>query len=409
MSLPDIEQLLTASIGLNVASIGSSTVARAVHERSAACHLNDPEAYWELLRGSPAELQALIEAVVVPETWFFRDREAFAALVTLVREEWLQDAGHRVVTILSLPCSSGEEPYSMAMALLDGAVPAEGFRIDAIDVSARVLELADRAVYGKNSFRGQELSFRDRHFEPTPQGYRLHDAVRTQVHFERGNLFAEDFLPGVALYDVIFCRNVLIYFDRATQDRAVLVLTRLLKPNGALFVAPAETGLPSDHGFAPLRMPMAFAFRRAVPVPPAPRRLAAPPRPLPARRAVPVSPSPPSPVALTPLLPANAADDLGAAARLADQGHFAEAAARCEAHLRQHGPSGTAFYLMGLVRDAVGQHDEAGAYYRKALYLEPHHYEAQIQLALLMEKQGDVMGARVLRERARRVEQRRKA
>ena len=89
MGIADFENLLKASMGLNVASIGSAAIARAVQERLAACDLADPHAYWERVRGSGTELQALIEAVVVPETWFFRDRESFAALARLAHEEWL--------------------------------------------------------------------------------------------------------------------------------------------------------------------------------------------------------------------------------------------------------------------------------------------------------------------------------
>jgi chemotaxis protein methyltransferase WspC len=89
---------------------------------------------------------------------------------------------------------------------------------------------------------------------------------------------------------------------------------------------------------------------------------------------------------------------------LADQGHFVEAATCCEAHLRRHGPSATAFYLLGLVRDATGSQSEAGDFYRKALYLDPDHCDAQIHLAFLMERQGDRAGAQVLRSRAQRLE-----
>ena len=166
----------------------------------------------------------------MPETWFFRDREAFAALALTVYEDWLGAHPEDHLRLLSLPSSTGEEPYSMAMALLDAGFPANRFRVDAVDISARALARAGHAVYGKNSFRGNELGFRDRHFEATAHGYRLSDAVRRQVQFQQGNLLAAGFLPGVESYDVIFCRNVLIYFDRAAQDRALTVLVRLLTP-----------------------------------------------------------------------------------------------------------------------------------------------------------------------------------
>jgi chemotaxis protein methyltransferase WspC len=274
-------------------------------------------------------------------------------------------------------------------------------------------------VYGNNSFRGNELGFRDRHFDGTAGGYRLRDPVRQQVRFQQGNLFAADLLPGAATYDVIFFRNVLIYFDRPTQDRALVVMNRLLSAKGVLFVAPAETGLPASHDLVSTNEPLAFAFRKAGAVPHERKRKAthpltphAPGRPvvqagpvLSAARAASATLAVASVAVLAPVRSANPAADLAEATRLADQGHFVEAATRCEEHLRRCGSSAIAFYLMGLVRDATGNHSEAVTYYRKALYLDPNHYDAQIHLALLMEKQGDTAGAQVLRNRARRLEQ----
>jgi chemotaxis protein methyltransferase WspC len=413
MALADIENLLTVSMGLDIASIGPMAIARAVDERQVACRLGDAGAYWQHLRESETELQTLIETVVVSETWFFRDSGSFEALARLVRGEWLDGQEDNVVRVLSLPCSTGEEPYSMAMALLDAGVPADRFRIDAVDISARSLARAARAVYGKNSFRTRDLGFRDRYFDLTPQGYGVRETVRRHVAFLQGNLFADDLLPGAEIYDAIFCRNVLIYFDRPTQDRAIVVLKRLLKPRGALFVAPAETALPPSHGFASTNVAMAFAFRRVLettraarpdpahhlppplPHPVAPPAVAARPKPIP----------PPTPRSFAP--PAKPVEQLEEAARLADQGHFAEAAKACEVYMRQYGASATAFYLIGLVRDATGNCAEARIFYRKALYLEPNHGDAQLQLALLMEREGDPEGAQVLRNRARRLENRR--
>jgi chemotaxis protein methyltransferase WspC len=416
MDAADFESLLKESMGLNAASIGSSAIERAVQERLAACNLQNRQAYWEHVRGSDTELQELIEAVVVPETWFFRDRESFAALARFVSEAWLRKPWDGVLCLLSLPCATGEEPYSMAMALLDASIPADRFRIDAIDISTLALAQAGHAVYRTNSFRGHDLQFRDRHFETTAQGYRLSETVRRQVRFQQGNLFAADFLPGMELYDVIFCRNVMIYFDRATQDCAIAVVKRLLKTKGTLFVAPAESALPSSHDFVSTNLPLAFAFRRSVAVPSESKTISGSVvRPsVWGPMATPVSTRGPTPMSLAPALAPpsrvapNTSTDIGEAMRLADQGHFVEAATCCAEHLRRHGPSAPAFYLMGLVRDATGNQPEAVSYYRKALYLEPNHHEAQIQLALLMEKQGDMAGAQVLRNRAHRLEQRSK-
>jgi len=411
MALADFEGLLKASMGLNADSIGASAIGRAVQERTAACNLGDPAAYWEHVRQSDSELHALIEAVVVPETWFFRDRESFSALARLMRDE-LPRSSDRMLNLLSLPCSTGEEPYSMVMALLDGSIPADRFRIEAVDISTRALAQAERGVYGKNSFRGRDVAFRDRHFEATEHGFRVNDAIRQQVRFEQGNLLAPDFLPGAERYDVIFCRNVLIYFDRATQDRALTVLKRLLKAKGALFVAPAEPALPMSHDFVSINVPLAFSFRRTAAIPPGPKRTIAPVKAPPrSRPGIPVREGR-TPRGLTPApapgtsLQAEKTPDLSEATRLADQGHFVEAATCCEEYLQRNGSSGQAFYLMGLVRDATGNSTEAVNFYRRCLYLEPDHSEAQIHLALLMERLGDAAGAQVLRNRAQRLARR---
>ena len=418
MAPPDFASLLKQSMGLDVASVGSSAIDRAVEERQSICGLKDPSAYWGLARASEAELQELIEAVVVPETWFFRDPEAFALLGRLVREEWLLARAEGVLRVLSLPSSTGEEPYSIAMALVDAGVPASRFRVHALDISARALAQAGRAVYGKNSFRGNDLSFRTRHFEATLSGCRLNDSIRQQVDFERGNLFAADLLPGVEIYDVIFCRNLLIYFDRSTQDRAIAVLARALTSKGVLFVAPSETGLLLSHDFISAKVPLAFAFRKPGVVTHEPTQNAAvpsAPRPFAgqsmtpraavrhgkgARDVVPVAPRAPRPQTEPP-------SDLDVARRFADEGHFVEAARSCEDSLRLSGPSAEAFYLLGVVRDASGNPSEASACYRKALYLDPNHHQVLIHLALLMEKLGQKSDAQLLRQRARRVEQRR--
>jgi chemotaxis protein methyltransferase WspC len=100
----------------------------------------------------------------------------------------------------------------------------------------------------------------------------------------------------------------------------------------------------------------------------------------------------------------DAASGIELARRLADQGRLADAAGHCEAHLREHGPSAEAFYLLGLVSDASGRTGEAVEQYRKALYLEPNHHEALIHLALLLQKQGDAAGAQRLQRRASRLQ-----
>lgn len=410
----DFNALLKDAMGLDAASLGPSAITRAVQSRMAACQSSDVNAYWLRVRSSPAELQELIEAVVVPETWFFRDPAAFDALAGMARADLIGNPALPELRLLSLPCSSGEEPFSMAIALLEAGIPANRFQVDGVDISVRALEQAAHASYGSNSFRGQELNFRARHFRNVHGKWLVSDAVRERVHFQQGNLFSAGFLPGHGLYDYIFCRNVLIYFDQETQVRALQVLLRLLSPRGCLFVGPSETGLLPRDRLASAQLPMAFAFRHAAaaapPPAPAARSVAAIiPRKYPDRRTVSrVAPKVSAKGAAGVVVERRRAPQhsLDQAMRLADQGKLPEAALAAEQAMREGGPSATAYCLLGVLREAAGDAAGAVALYRKALYLDSAHAEALGHLVLLLEKEGKADAARVLRERLRRIETR---
>jgi chemotaxis protein methyltransferase WspC len=404
-----IAALLKEKMGLDAESIGVACVERAVRERLAARGLEDVQIYWEQLVSLEQELQELIEAIVIPETWFFRDPEAFAALTRVVREEWLSKHAEGTLRLLSLPCSTGEEPFSMAMALLDGGLPPSRVHIDAIDISTRAIAWALQGTYGKNSFRIKDLSFRDRYFEPAERGYRLSEGVRRQVHFRHGNLLSAGWLHGAHGYDAIFCRNVLIYFDRATQRRAIDVLGRLLTPSGLLFVGPSETGLLLDHGFVSAGIPLAFAFRQAGSSGPQlkARRRTAPAvimaqavRKKPGKPAS--SPTPQPKPALAEKAMAATEHWIEQARHLANQGKLVEALTCCEQNLRSQPASAETYHLIGLLHDAAGRVREAAEHYRKALYLDPQHSEALVHLAVALQKEGDARGAARLFARANR-------
>src|SRR6266851_795178 len=259
-----IEQLLRETMGLDAASIGSTLIQRSVRLRMKSLGLKTMEDYQQLLENSAAEWNELMESVVVTETWFFRDREPFAALVRLVLDERAPSNLMRPLRLLSIPCSSGEEPFSLVMALLDARVPRDFFQVDGVDISARALARAWRGVYGKNSFRGKDLAFRDLHFRASKDGFVLNPNIRQGVRFFQDNLLSDSFLAGKGNYDFIFCRNLLIYFDQPTQRKALEKIDRLLKPTGVLFVGAAELPLVIEYGFVSANIPMAFGCRRAI-------------------------------------------------------------------------------------------------------------------------------------------------
>jgi chemotaxis protein methyltransferase WspC len=299
----------------------------------------------------------------------------------------------------------------MVMSLLDGGFSPQQLHVDAVDISARALERAKHGVYGLNSFRGTNLAFRDRYFQPAANGYALAEWLHSMVTFRQNNILASDFGFCQERYDVIFCRNLLIYFDRSAQEQVMKTLAHLLTAGGFLFVGPAEAFLASCSGFVSVNQAMSFAFRRTAETPVCSKRSSPGHRkptdkqPCPGFRmkttAKPLSVS-------APVLPAPALVDLETAQRLANEGRLDEAAAWCETNLRERGPSPETYYLLGLVRDAIGDRDGAASFYRKAIYLEPEHMEGLMHLSLITQTQGNIAAAKRLHERARRVERKAK-
>ena len=403
---------LKQRIGLDVASVGPAIIERAVRQRCIALNMVDNDRYWQRLLSSQDEQQALIESVIVPETWFFRYPESFATLGRLARLRLTQIGSRRALRILSLPCSTGEEPYSIAMALFDAGFAAHQFKVEALDVSPLSVQRAQSAVYGKNSFRGQQTDFRERYFSLESDGYQLSERVCEQIRFTVANLLDPALLGSHAPYDFVFCRNLLIYFDLKTQQQALDVLKRLTRDDGVLFIGPAEGSLLARLGMRSIGAPQSFAFCHSnEPLPlahpeppenkPPVRRQPTVPVPPPAAR--PFSPRPQAPVAQkTVSIPDDSKGLLEQIASLANEGKSSEARAVCEQFLQRHEPQAEVFYWLGLLSDVQGQTSQAQGFYRKALYLDPQHSEALAHLAALLASQGDAAGARRLHERAAR-------
>jgi chemotaxis protein methyltransferase WspC len=367
-------------------------VSCAVRQRMTALGLT-AEAEYEQRLQSEREWEELTEALLVSETWFFREPAALTSLVWQVERQWAPANPSGPLRLLSIPCASGEEPFSMVMALLDAGFPRERLQVDAIDLSATALALAERGVYGPNSFRTSDLSFRARYFYTLSDGFLLSGNVRDRVLFLRGNLLDPGFAASFGPYDFIFCRNLLIYLHERARRQVLSRIRSLLAPDGSLYVGLAEQLLTQEHGLNPVATtPTSPSFesgaKRSGDIPVL-RRPQASGRSAPAGGAEIRRPRP------------TRAEPLEMARRLADAGKLREAASLCEARLREDGTSAAAYYLLGLVREAGGEPD-AAQYYRKALYLEPNHREALLQMALLAHKQGDFAGERLFRCRAER-------
>jgi len=388
----NIENLLKKKIGLDVNSISSGVVKRAISERMKDCGIRDVQNYLQWLQQSEQELEALIELVIIPETWFFRERESFNYLKHYIKSEWLTTPYQDVLRVLSIPCSTGEEPYSIAIALLEAGLSATKVRIDAVDISQKNLLTAKLGIYQDYSFRGNPLSFQKSYFQRTELGYQLCHKVKSMVNFMYGNLADLNFLVGATPYDVIFCRNLLIYFDKAIKKRTIGILERLLKKDGLLFLGYAETGLLLNTSFQRVRCYKGFTYRK--PKIEAGQRL----------KTIEKYNQPVTVTKKTVKSSLNSSGNLLETVKsLVNQGNLHQAARLCNQYIQQNPLNIQAYILLSEVYQGMGNQEQAIESLNKAIYLQPDCVEALTHLALLHEHRGDVESANLLWQRIQRL------
>ena len=216
----------------------------------------DVDAYLRALRTAPRHdhLESVVAALTTNETSWFRDAEPFRALV----ERVVPERGP-ALRIWSAACSTGQEPYSIAMTLAD-AVPPGGLRILATDLSGPVLERAQRGRYSQLEVnRGLPATMLVRHFARVGAEWEVDPLLRAQVTFARHNLL-EPTPQGP--FDVVFLRNVLIYFDLATKQEVLARVQRVLRPGGYLVLGAAETTVGIDDTWERVPVGRGALYRR---------------------------------------------------------------------------------------------------------------------------------------------------
>ncbi|MES1213022.1 MAG: CheR family methyltransferase [Singulisphaera sp.] len=422
MSLAVITELLRQRIGLDPDSLGPTVLSTVVFARQRAVAIKDISLYAARLQNSPAELEALVNDLVVAETWFFRGGELFNYLAAHIRETVAQRSFERPFRILSAPCSTGEEPYSMAIALIEAQVLREAWQIDGCDISQRHLDRATRGRYSAFSFRQMPPQLRDNYFHAQEGGWQIDESIRTTVRFCCGNLIAPDFLSGEPPYHLIFCRNLLIYLHDSARRQVIESILARLAPGGLVAMGHAEPLSAIDERFCHVGPDGLFLFSRRSAAPASesstarlyvpgkasnlPDTVAAVRRDKPAK----VNPrltKPQSTVtrSLAPVAVVAPADPLAAARRHADAGRLDDAWSDCQRQLAVAGPSADLFALLGVIQQARHELADAKKHFEKALYLDPAHSDALLQLMLLCQQQGAHEQAELLRKRLNRASQ----
>jgi chemotaxis protein methyltransferase CheR len=229
--------------------------------------------YYGILTRSSSrtrEMDLLLNEIAVGETCFFRNPLQLAGLQRLVLPSIAaakEKSLYRHLRLWSAGCSTGEEAYTLAMILMEEAprlLRGLTFEIVATDLNDRSLQRAQEGIYGNYALRNVPPEILRRYFEPiagTTQ-YRVRDEVRKHVKFSRVNLLDDSRMVFIRSLDVIFCRNVLIYFDDASKKRVIQHFHNNLLPHSYLFLGHAESLFGVHDGFQLVRFPGAMAYMK---------------------------------------------------------------------------------------------------------------------------------------------------
>ena len=366
---------------------------------------NSESAYIAQLARSSDEVDRLIAAIAVPETWLFRYPRSFDLLLEFLRRRLAESQGP--LRMLSIGCATGQEPFCMAMTALHAGWPAERIEIVGLDRNERFLSAAADARYGPASVRTEIPAWAMAYLNRSGDTITIDPAVRALVRFARVDVTAPEALRPYGPCDAIFCRNLLIYLNPTARQRLLDAISAQLAPGALLFVGHAEQAMRSDAPLRPVAAPHAFALQigdRPSPVVlPAPAPVRIPARPAIAPRA-PVAPARREPA---PVVPSREPEEsLEAARELADSGRTDEAETMVRAILARRGPSAAAMELLGMIRISLNDLPGARRHFEQAVYLEPDRAASLLQLALISERSGDARRAATYWDRACRAPKR---
>jgi chemotaxis protein methyltransferase CheR len=258
--------LIQERFGLMFDGVRQGILASRLQPRMRELRIETPRAYYEYLRFHPqrdAEFERLPALVTNNETYFFRETRQFEILIDHVLPERRAAAPSRPLRLLSAGCSSGEEPYSLAIALHDAGLPLAGksWEIDACDLNPERIGRAREGIYDETSLRACDPETRRRYFTAQDGRFRLKDRYRAGLRFFQSNLLA----PGFTLeppYDVILCRNLLIYFCDSAFERLIGLFARSLAPGGYLFLGHSESLFDRGTAFVPVVMGGLVIYRK---------------------------------------------------------------------------------------------------------------------------------------------------
>ncbi|MFO0783144.1 MAG: CheR family methyltransferase [Phycisphaerales bacterium] len=401
-SLDRLSSYLVDQAHLAPALVTPEALAPLVEERRKALRLPTATAYAQHALADPAEMDRLRDRVAVPETWLFRYPASYEVLRTHLRDRCQPQA-----TLLSVPCATGAEAFSMAATARAAGVAADQVKVIAVDSSQDALNRAREAVMGRLSVRDPLPAWALPYFSTVDDETTPAASLQRTVEWRLGAAPAAlTDLPAHG-FDAIFCRNLAIYLKPAIRAQLGQRLLELLAPDGLLFLGHAEP--PSvfglDNVLQPLEPRASFAFQRcavAAEEPAVHRRGKGAARSRPPRRSHALAPAPAPKVAPQPPAQAALAPTVHAVRAAADAGRLHEAVQLAERCIAGGDRTTEVLLLLGSAHAALGNTTQAEECLRKVVYLDPGHVESLLHLAALAERRGDHDMAQRYRTRAAR-------
>jgi chemotaxis protein methyltransferase CheR len=422
-------------IGLHIPQSRLVDLERGVRAAAKEVGWTDAEAFARHLLRSPVnqELEDLLAAhLTIGETYFYRDPRAFEVFEKEVLPEVVRNrlGKEKKLRIWSAACCTGEEPYSLAMAVRRTLGEESGWKVSllATDLNPRFLRKAAVGLYGPWSFRTLPEEMRGRFFhKQANERWQLDERIKRDVTFANLN-FMEDSFPSAAnntqALDVIFCRNVLMYFSRETAAKVIAKLRKCLVDGGWLFTSATDAPRDLFAGFAVHEAEGTVVYRRcsddpsaAKPTPvffnlpslssptadPFSSKFAIEPARVPHEHTTKAEPSSPPPVVEKVPVPALDADLRHRARSLADQGRFDEALAAIDLAILSDKLDALAHYLRGVILHEQSAEAEAVTSLNRALFLDPSFVLAHVTLGNLMRRVGKERAARRHFDNAREI------
>jgi chemotaxis protein methyltransferase CheR len=224
-----------------------------------------PWEYCGYLRMEPKEWDALIELITVNETYFFREENLLEEFQKVILPKYADRTPENPLRIWSAACSTGEEPYTVGMLVEEsGLFKAGAVQIIATDINKKVLNKAKSGLYKKKSlsFRRMPAEAYDKFFIELEEDYKVKDSIMEMVDFRHMNLLDNNIIGKIEKSDIIFCRNVLIYFDTNAIQKIINAFYDILNPGGYLFLGHAETITGMNTGFETIHTPSVYYYRK---------------------------------------------------------------------------------------------------------------------------------------------------